>query len=344
MRSEGIQCKPWVEKTNPKKVLAIRFQALGDLMITLPYLQSLKEQIPHLQIHLLTRSEVSEIPKNLILFEKVFSIGGGRNAKIQFLLSLLLVPYLLWQRYDVVIDLQNHRISKIIRKLLKAKAWSEFDRSSRILAGERTRLTIDALRVVQTTISTRLELKNNLRIENKLMENGWAGEKALIILNPAGAFTSRNWPMENYIVFAKLWLEHNPSSQFLILGVASLKSKADQLKNELGNDLIDLIGNTSIAEVFAIIKKSSLMLTEDSGLMHMSWVQGVPTLALFGSSPSYWSSPLGEWSRCFSSSDLPCGDCFLEECKFGDVHCLARFSPERIVEEVEILLKSLTIK
>ncbi len=341
MKSVEVLNKPWKEKSMPKKILAIRFQALGDVMITLPYLQSLKEQILPVQIHLLTRTEVSAIPKNLALFEKVFSIGGGRNAKVQFILCMLMMPWLWWQQYDVVIDLQNHRISKIIRKLLRAKAWSQFDRSSRILAGERTRLTIDALQIAHTSISTHLALKNNLDVKNKLKSNGWDGEKTLIILNPAGAFTSRNWPIENYIVFSKLWKEENPSSQFLILGLDSLKSKANALKNKLGNDLIDLTGITSLVEAFAIIKLPSLMLTEDSGLMHMAWVQGVPTIALFGSSPSYWSSPLGAWSRCLSSANLPCGDCFLEECKFGDVHCLTRFSPERIVEEADALLKSL---
>ncbi len=339
--SAEILHKAWKEKSMPKKILVIRFQALGDLMITLPYLQSLKEQIPHVQIHLMTRTEVSSVPENLTLFEKVFSIGGGRNAKFQFLLSLLLIPYLLWLNYDVVLDLQNHRISKIIRKLLRAKAWSEFDRSSRILAGERTRLTIDAPQIAQAFISPRLELKNKLPVENKLKSVGWDGEKTLIILNPAGAFTSRNWPIENYIAFAKLWLKGNPSSQFLILGLSSLKPKAISLKKELGNNFIDLTGMTSVVEAFAIIKLSTLMLTEDSGLMHMAWVQGVPTIALFGSSPSYWSSPLGAWSRCFNSADLPCGDCFLNECKFGDVHCLTRLLPERIAEEADALLKSI---
>jgi len=94
----------------------MRFQALGDLMITLPYLQSLKEQIPGLQIDLLTRANVSEIPQNLKLFEKVFSVRG-RTGKVQFLFSMLMLPFLLFQRYDVVIDLQNHRLSRIIRKL-----------------------------------------------------------------------------------------------------------------------------------------------------------------------------------------------------------------------------------
>lgn len=342
MTSEIVQHKPWLEGRKPKKILAIRFQALGDLMITLPYLQNLKEQTPQLQIHLLTRNEISEIPNNLKLFEKVFPIGGGRNAKLQFLLCLLLTPYLLWQHYDVVIDLQNHRISKIIRKWLNTKAWSEFDRSSRNLAGERTRLTINALQIAQTKISTRLELRNNINIDDKLETNGWSDKKALVILNPAGAFVSRNWPIQNYILFAKHWLNRHPSSQFLMLGLNSLKSKSGQIKKELGDNFIDLTGDTSMVEAFAIIKKSSFMLTEDSGLMHMAWVQGVPTIALFGSSPSYWSSPLGEWSKCFNSADLPCGDCFMQECKFGDVHCLTRYTPERIFEEANTLLKSLT--
>ena len=340
MNNVFVRCRPWARKNKPRKILAIRFQAMGDLMITLPYLQSLKEQTNQVQIHLLTRAEVCQIPKNLMLFEKVFSIGGGRNAKIQFILSLLTLPLLWLERYDVVIDLQNHSISKIIRKLLRASAWSEFDRSSRVLAGDRTKLAIDALLITKTSISTHHPFKIKLSVDDLLKANGWDGEKALIILNPAGAFASRNWPTENYVMFSKLWKERYPKTQFLILGLSSLKSKADLLKNELTNDLIDLTGLTSVVEAFAIVRLSALMLTEDSGLMHMAWIQGVPTLALFGSSPSYWSSPLGSWSRCLNSSDLPCGDCFSRECKYGDVHCLTRYLPQRIVDEAEAVLKS----
>ncbi|HLZ15602.1 MAG TPA: glycosyltransferase family 9 protein, partial [Cyclobacteriaceae bacterium] len=292
----------------PKKILAIRFQALGDLMITLPYLQSLKEQAAGVRIHLLTRREVCEIPKNLALFEKVFSIGGGRNAKVQFLLSLLALPFLWWQRYDVVIDLQNHRISKIIRKLLNSRAWSEFDRSSRNFAGERTRLTLNVLMIAKTHIATQLELKSKIQVDAKLKACGWDGKKDLLILNPAGAFTSRQWPLENYITFSRLWMERHSSCQFLILGLNSLKPKSSVLKKDLAGNLIDMTGITTLTEAFAIVKLSLLVLTEDSGLMHMSWVQGVPTVALLGSTPGYWSSPLGTWTRTLNSSDLPCGD------------------------------------
>lgn len=341
MQAVQINSRPWIEKTFPKKILAIRFQALGDLMITLPYLQSLKEKTPKVVIHLLTRKEVAEIPKNLTLFDKVYSVGGGRNAKVQFLLCLLLLPFLWWQHYDVVIDLQNHRISKIIRKFLNAAAWSEFDRSSRIFAGERTRLTIDGVNILSSYLATNFPLRNKVEVETKLKSHGWDGKSLLIILNPAGAFSSRQWPLKNYYEFAKLWKEQHPTSQFLILGLTTMKSKATFLKEELKRELIDLVGETSIIEAFAIVKSAALMLTEDSGLMHMTWIQGVPTLALFGSTPSYWSSPLGSWSKCLNSSDLPCGDCFLQECKYGNVNCLTRFSPHNIITEAESLLQSI---
>jgi ADP-heptose:LPS heptosyltransferase len=83
--------------------------------------------------------------------------------------------------------------------------------------------------------------------------------------------------------------------------------------------------------------------TEDSGLMHMAWVSGTPTLALFGSSRADWSRPLGN-SRCLNSGDLECGACMEAECRFGDVRCLARYTPERIVGEAEDLLGRVTTR
>jgi ADP-heptose:LPS heptosyltransferase len=338
MGNTAIRCRSWGKKYGPKKILAIRFQAMGDLMITFPYLQSLKELHPDMHLHLLTREEVSDIPKSITLFEKVFSVSGGRNAKLQLFFTLLLLPRLWLQRYDVVADLQNHRISRFVRRLLNVKAWSEFDRSSKVFAGERTRLTLDELNIGKSTIATGLQLKINTDIEARLKANGWNGQSSLLILNPAGAFASRKWPTENYIAFSKLWKARHPEFQFLILGLKSLKSSANIFKNELGSVLIDLTDNTSPTEAYAITKMSTLILTEDSGLMHMAWTQGVPTLALFGSTPSYWSSPLGRWSKCLSSADLPCGDCFQQECIFGDVHCLTRYTPQQIVAEAESLL------
>ncbi|MDZ7343291.1 MAG: hypothetical protein ONA90_02130, partial [candidate division KSB1 bacterium] len=128
--SERINARPWRRPEKPGKILAIRLQALGDVVITLPYLQSLKNNLPKTQIDFLTRKETEEIPRRLDLFDRVFSIGGGRSFKRQVCCALLLLPRLYARRYDVVIDLQRNPLSRWIRRLLHPPSWSEFDRFS----------------------------------------------------------------------------------------------------------------------------------------------------------------------------------------------------------------------
>jgi heptosyltransferase II len=86
------------------------------------------------------------------------------------------------------------------------------------------------------------------------------------------------------------------------------------------------------------VRKSRLVLSEDSGLMHMAWTSRVPLVALLGSTPSVWAAPQGNTSVCLDSSDLECGCCDTPECRFGDVHCLTRYSPEFVMATARRLL------
>jgi ADP-heptose:LPS heptosyltransferase len=217
------------------------------------------------------------------------------------------------------------------------KAWSEFDKVSSIPAGERTRLTIEAVNLYSIIACTRFNIKCTTA-ELILKENGWNGKRNLILINPAGAFSTRNWPLENYVAFMKLFLQKFPQSQFLVMGVELIKYKAAFLKNIFHENLICLVNKTTPAEAFAIVQKVKFVLSEDSGLMHIAWVSGIPTLSMFGSTRSDWSRPLGEYSLLLDSSDLPCGNCLLASCKYGDVHCLTRYTPEFVFEKALQLL------
>jgi len=336
----NIPAKPWTKKNLPKKILAIRLQAMGDTVITLPYLQDLRNNLPDsVQIDLLTRYETSPIPKNLVLFNKIFSIGGKRSLKRQLIFTLFLLPRLLFRRYDIVIDLQNNILSRLVRKTLTPKAWSEFDKISPMPAGERTRSTIEAVGLKKNKAAKKFHLKSDLNAKQILKDHGWDDEKEIVVLNPAGVFETRSWPLEYYSVFAKLWLDEFPQTQFLIMGLPFVSTKAKKLKSDLGENLINLVDKTNVAEAFAILQHSKFVLSEDSGLMHMSWVSGIPTLAVFGGTRSDWSRPLGEHTDFVDSSDLECGNCMQGKCKWGDTRCLSRYSPEIIFEKAKTLIR-----
>ena len=121
---------PWHGEEPPKRILAIRLQALGDVVITLPYLRSLRRSLPGTDIDFLTRQEDGSIPRALALFRSVEQLGGGRSERRQLLSTPLRAPRLLAHRYDVVLDLQNNRVSRTIRRLAHPRAWAQFDRES----------------------------------------------------------------------------------------------------------------------------------------------------------------------------------------------------------------------
>jgi ADP-heptose:LPS heptosyltransferase len=335
----NIPGKRWTRNRPPRRILAIRLQAMGDVVITLPYLQDLRNSLPDtVQIDLLTRTETNPIPKNLLLFNKIFSIAGKRNFKMQLFFTLLLLPRLFFRRYDVIIDLQNNILSRIVRKTLRPAAWSEFDRHTPMPAGERTRCTIEAIGLGKNKMAGKFRFKSELNAKEILMKNGWDGKKDLIVLSPSGAFETRNWPLDYYVGFAKLWLNEFAQTQFLIIGLPFIAPKAEYMKKKLNHHLISIAGETNVAEAFSILQHVKLVLSEDCGLMHMSWVSSIPTFALFGGSRSDKARPLGTHSGFLDSSDLECGNCMQEKCKWGDTRCLTRYTPEMVFEKAKALI------
>lgn len=338
--TEAIRSAPWKSAAPPKKILLMRLQAFGDVVITLPYIQALQSILPLAQIHFLTREEFSALPCNMTVFSRVIKISGGRDPKRQWLSAFGCLGSLRREHYDIVIDLQRNFLSRMIRRMLHPKSFSEFDRLSLMTAGERTKITIEKLGFLPLPdILPRLALRDNNKGLEKLFSTNFNPEKKLFILNPAGNFTTKNWPLENYVQFARTWLETIGSNvQFIVIGTDAIRSKAEYLKSQLCQNLISLVGSTTQAEAFNILQKADLVLTEDSGLMHLACAAKIPVLALFGSTKSIWSKPTGEFSVCLDSSDIECGECARPVCLFGDVHCLTRYAPDFVVSSAQKLM------
>jgi ADP-heptose:LPS heptosyltransferase len=102
--------------------------------------------------------------------------------------------------------------------------------------------------------------------------------------------------------------------------------------------VIDLVGRTTAAEALALVQGLDLMVSDDSGLMHLAWVSGVPTIGLFGASRSTWSRPMGPRSYTFASEDLECGACMSPACARGDLLCLTRVTVEEVMERAKLVV------
>lgn len=330
---------------SPKNILIIRIQSVGDVAVTFPYCSSLKNLFPESNIDYLTREDISVLPASLDIFRHVFYLNlrplESRNVFIRLrklYRTLRLSSALKKVKYDVVIDLQNNKISRMIRKRINPEYFSEFDKFSGLSASLRTENTF---KNAGFALAPSYKMKLNARLLSKakdiLMYNGWDRSKQIFVLNPAGLWKTRNWQIENYVRLAKL-VSYNFKACFLLLGDKRMLENAQYISSYLNKNLINLVDKTTLAEAFAVLQFASSFITEDSGLMHMAWVSGIPTLTLLGSTRADWTTPPANHTVTLNSSDLECGNCMSPVCKFNDVHCLTRYSPEYVYDCLKKLL------
>lgn len=323
---------PWPGSIPLGRILVIRLHAVGDVAITLPYCASLRRNFPNAQIDFLTSQQCSGLATGVRTFDTVHILAPAGHRLSRLLTTLRFSLIVRNHHYDAVIDLQRNWMSRTVRRFSSAAFWGELNRFAPLPAGDRVQQAF-----VNAGLSLLPQFKTDLREEiterarQVLMKHDWDGHTKLIILNPAGLWVTRNWPLENYVRLGKLWLEKEKVS-FLILGTNRIFRTAEYLESHLGDSLINLAGKTTLEEALGVIQFTSGIVSEDSGLMHMTWVSGIPTLALFGSSRHEWSAPLGSHSECLHSGDLECGACMESSCRFGDTHCLTRYTPEFVLE------------
>ena len=328
---ESVSNRKWSSPKPPEKILVIRLHAIGDVAITFPSCVALRTRFSDASIDFLTLETTASLPASLEIFNSVhgFPYCDSRWERLRH--ALAWANRLRHNQYQVVLDLQRNWVSRMLRRAARPQAWSEFDRFSPRLAGLRTLDVFHRIGFVDLGLDFRLPVRSEVlhSARSILQRHGWKEGKQVVVLNPAGFLPTRNWPLENYSEFARLWL-NDEETTFLMMGPGRIGEKSKYLSDHLGSRLINLVGQTSLPEALGILQQVSFVLSEDSGLMHMAWVSGIPTLALFGSSRHDWSAPVGPHTRCLHSGDLPCGACMSPTCRYGDIHCLTRYTPQSV--------------
>ncbi len=339
VRTEDISNNPWMGDNPPERILVIRLHAIGDVAITLPLCTAIRKMLPDARIDFLTCEASRDLPGALQLFDTVHVLPDIRTRWGRAAAAMRWGTSLAKLRYEMVIDLQRNWVTRIIRRLSIPPFWAEFDRFSSTPAGERALETFISAGFLGIRPDYDLPVKESLvaSARGRLLSLGWDGIAPLVCVNPAGLWKTRNWPLEQYADLATMLVNRKQAS-IVLMGDERIAESGRRLAGSIPGHVINLIGQTSLAEAFATVQLLSAIVSDDSGLMHMAWNSGVPTIALFGSSRHDWSAPLGVHTRTFHSGDLECGACMSPECRYGDVHCLTRYTAESMFQALHDLL------
>ena len=163
-------------------------------------------------------------------------------------------------------------------------------------------------------------------------------------LNPGAEYgPAKRWPAERFIAAARE-IQKRTNCVWLLLGGKSDVPLAAGIESALASQsatgnrqpaLINLAGQTSLRELCAVVKLCRLLLTNDTGPMHIAAALGIPVVVPFGSTSSELTGPIvsGNVPHQLLKSDVPCSPCFLRECPI-DFRCMNGIAADRVVEAV----------
>jgi lipopolysaccharide heptosyltransferase II len=128
--------------------------------------------------------------------------------------------------------------------------------------------------------------------------------------------------------------------KWILLGTQTDTDLGKRIANALGDDCINRIGQTKIEQLIEELRECRLLLTNDTGTMHLAALLGVPTVSIFGSTEPSLTGPLGN-GHFTVRHHVECSPCFLRECPL-DFRCMASVTVEEVTRAVRSLLTSAT--
>ena len=127
-------------------------------------------------------------------------------------------------------------------------------------------------------------------------------------------------------------IHEQTKAEWRIFGVAKDRSVADAIVSAAGVPCVDRVGKTTLAQLMDELRECDLLLTNDTGTMHLAAFLGVPTVSIFGSTEPSLTGPLGDGHHVLRQH-VDCSPCFLRECPL-DFRCMKAVSANEVAEAV----------
>jgi heptosyltransferase-2 len=154
--------------------------------------------------------------------------------------------------------------------------------------------------------------------------------KPIIALCPGAEFgPSKRWPAEYFAEVANYYLQQH--WQVVLFGSAKDQVVAEEIQSHTHHCCLNLCGKTTLAEAIDLMSLVRIVITNDSGLMHIAAALDKSIIALYGSTDPGFTPPLSHKARIFKLS-LDCQPCFQRTCPLKHHRCMQDLLPQKIIE------------
>lgn len=345
------------------KILIVKTSAIGDVIHTLPALNALRRKYPEARIDWL----VEEAAVDLLIGHKALDtvLVSRRKAWIRDLRQGRVLAA--WRgfadfvkrvrgtEYDLLLDFQGLLKSGIFVGLARAKRKVGFGRGMEHAEGSyiflnepippvnmnqhaaiRELLLLKAIGIESGEVVFALPVgeEQRERIAQLLAAQGIDPARPLVAINPMTTWETKHWRNERFARVADNLL--NRGLAVVFSGGPQDVGGIEEIRGAMTGTAASLAGMTTLTELAALYERVEVLITTDTGPMHLAAAAGAPVVALFGPTAPWRTGPFGEGHRILRA-EISCSPCLKKYCN-QEHACMTQITVEQVVQAAQAVL------
>ena len=336
------------------KILIVKPSSLGDVVQALPVLRLIKRHLPASEVYWWLESKLLPLLQGdpdlagLIPFNRRGWARPGNWADLW-----RTVQWLRQQAFDWVIDLQCLARSGAFAWLANGKLLVGLDEPRELARGYYDLIAprpsfdthavdwyLGVLPLLGVPVRSDFQWLPPRPVVAAAVREKWpVGNAPWVLLQPGARWPTKLWPTEHFIELLRCLTRLNQDWRFAVLGAAEDRPLGDAIARCAPERCLDLTGQLSLPEMVEWIRLSRLMITNDTGPMHVAAALGTRVVALFGPTEPRRTGPYGQIANALQVA-LPCVPCLKSRCAYlKPFECLRALTPAAVGDAVQRLAR-----
>lgn len=340
----------------PLKILILKPSSLGDVVQALPVLRLIKQRHPASEIYWWLNSNLMPLLEEDPDLTSVISFDRDRWATPRHWKKLWqLIRQMRAQSFDWVIDLQGLARSGSLAWLANGKFTVGLDEPREgargfydIIVTRPTFYThavdwyLGVLPFLEVPVHWNFDwLPERPNIAAVVQQKWKPGKERWLIIQPGARWLNKRWPVEYFAELVRQLAAYYPELRFAVMGGQEDQPLGAMITRAAPTRCLDLTGRVTLPEMVEWIRLSVLMVTNDTGPMHVAVALGKPVVPIFGPTEPRRTGPYHQIDRAVQLS-LPCAPCLKPACAYEKpLECLRGISPAMVIAHVKGRLASL---
>ncbi|MEW6109368.1 MAG: lipopolysaccharide heptosyltransferase I [Nitrospirota bacterium] len=326
-----------------KKILIVKPSSLGDIVHSLPFLDAVRSCFPQSEIHWVIARGMEGILEGHPMIDRLIIINKDMWKKISKTGRTIkeagnLLRTLKKENYDLVVDLQGLLRSGIITMATGAPfrvGFEEAREGSRVFYNRKVKggkdiHAVDRYMKIADYLGCNTEkiifpfplMKNDLLQIKEIKRN----LKEYIVIVPGARWETKKWPADKFGELAG-----RLSVKSVVIGSKADAGLAEKVMEASAGKAVSMAGNTNIRELMEIMRDARLVISNDSGPMHIAAGFNIPVVAIFGPTSPLRTGPYGD-GHIIIKSDAECSPCFKKRCR--DMKCMKEITVDYVHERI----------